>query len=66
MRVNQYKYPLAIGASLILGLILGTAGLSKALNPAEIFIIFTDPFNPFPRPFHAGDSPDGCYLAASH
>ncbi len=51
MRVNQYKYPLAVGASLILGLILGTAGLSKVLNPAETFKIFLDPFNPFPGLF---------------
>ena len=51
VRFNRYKYPLAVGASLVLGLILGTAGLSKALNPAETFKIFMDPFNPFPGLF---------------
>ena len=51
MKLTRYQAPIAIGASLILGLIFGTAGVSKLLNPADTFKIFLDPFNPFPGLF---------------
>ena len=47
----RYKYWLGVGASLILGLIFGAAGLSKLLHPAEAFKIFFNPFSPFPSLF---------------